>query len=213
MEKKNTGLVVLVIILCLVVLGLGGYIVYDKVLNKPVDTEVKEDDNIVNEQNESIDYVKFENELKENFNVIYEAYSSPNTYCGKESVTSDKISPNGNKYQESTQFKSYDELYSYLNGYATSDVISTLSKVSKEHYLEENGKLYCANLGKGGVYEHNNTLIEYEEITDGTINGIAYIILSADMNDSGKTYDLEEYKVVFTKNSDKYIISKFEKIK
>lgn len=34
MEKKNTRLIVLVIILCLLVLGLGGYIVYDKVLTK-----------------------------------------------------------------------------------------------------------------------------------------------------------------------------------
>lgn len=34
MEKKNTGLIVLIIVLSLLVLGLGGYIVYDKVLSK-----------------------------------------------------------------------------------------------------------------------------------------------------------------------------------
>lgn len=49
MEKKNTGLVVLVIILSLLVVGLGGYIVYDKLLgDKDIDNknnmaEVKND--------------------------------------------------------------------------------------------------------------------------------------------------------------------------
>ena len=32
MEKKNTGLIVLVVVLSLLVVGLGGYIVYDKIL-------------------------------------------------------------------------------------------------------------------------------------------------------------------------------------
>ena len=40
MENKNTGLKVMVIILCLLVLGLSGYIVYDKVFS-----EVQETDN------------------------------------------------------------------------------------------------------------------------------------------------------------------------
>ena len=37
MEKKNTGLIVLVVILCLLVGGLGGYIICDKVINKDND--------------------------------------------------------------------------------------------------------------------------------------------------------------------------------
>ena len=36
MEKKNTGLIVLVVVLSLLVVGLGGYIVYDKILNNGV---------------------------------------------------------------------------------------------------------------------------------------------------------------------------------
>ena len=39
-QKNNSGLVALIIVLCLVVLGLGGYIVYDKVLsNNPNNSE------------------------------------------------------------------------------------------------------------------------------------------------------------------------------
>lgn len=39
MEKKNTGLIVLVVILCLLVGGLGGYIICDKVINKENDID------------------------------------------------------------------------------------------------------------------------------------------------------------------------------
>ena len=39
MEKKNTGLIVLVVILCLLVGGLGGYIICDKVINKDNDID------------------------------------------------------------------------------------------------------------------------------------------------------------------------------
>lgn len=50
MEKKNTGLIVLVVILSLVVIGLSGFIVYDKVLN------TKENNNTnTNEETKIID--------------------------------------------------------------------------------------------------------------------------------------------------------------
>ena len=49
MEKKNTGLIVLVVVLSLLVVGLGGYIVYDKILNNGVSDNgnadnIKDDD-------------------------------------------------------------------------------------------------------------------------------------------------------------------------
>ena len=54
MEKKNTGLIVLVIILSLLVVGLGGFIVYDKVLSN---NEVENNDNneINNDENNQVD--------------------------------------------------------------------------------------------------------------------------------------------------------------
>ena len=42
MNQENNGLIVLVVILCLMVLGLGGYIAYDKVLNN---NSTKQNDN------------------------------------------------------------------------------------------------------------------------------------------------------------------------
>ena len=49
MEKKNTGLIVLVVVLGLLVVGLGGYIIYDKILDKSInDTNNKDkNDNII----------------------------------------------------------------------------------------------------------------------------------------------------------------------
>lgn len=49
MEKKNTGLIVLIVVLCLLVVGLGGYIVYDKMLDKNInDSDNKgKNDNII----------------------------------------------------------------------------------------------------------------------------------------------------------------------
>ena len=49
MEKKNTGLIVLVVVLSLLVVGLGGYIVYDKILNNGISDNgnadnIKDDD-------------------------------------------------------------------------------------------------------------------------------------------------------------------------
>ena len=56
MEKKNTGLIVLVVVLSLLVVGLGGYIVYDKMLDKNInDSDNKgKNDNIIdkNDKNE-----------------------------------------------------------------------------------------------------------------------------------------------------------------
>lgn len=51
MEKKNTGLIVLVIILFLLVIGLGGFIVYDKILNNNDNNT----NNEVNNNNEAND--------------------------------------------------------------------------------------------------------------------------------------------------------------
>ena len=56
MEKKNTGLIDLVVVLSLLVVGLGGYIVYDKMLDKNInDSDNKgKNDNIIdkNDKNE-----------------------------------------------------------------------------------------------------------------------------------------------------------------
>ena len=52
MEKKNTGLIVLVIILSLLVVGLGGFIIYDKVFSNKVENTKDESNNVITENNQ-----------------------------------------------------------------------------------------------------------------------------------------------------------------
>lgn len=64
MEKKNIGLIVLIIVLSLLVVGLGGFIVYDKVLsNNEVDNKENTDLNSYIENNDV-------NNFDENLNTI-----------------------------------------------------------------------------------------------------------------------------------------------
>jgi len=63
MKKKNTGLIVLVIVLSLLVVGLGGFIIYDKVLNK---------NNEVIEKNNNSAEEKNENNIDENLDKVFE---------------------------------------------------------------------------------------------------------------------------------------------
>lgn len=63
MENKNTGLIVLVIILSLIVVGLSGFIIYDKVLsNDKIDDNNINDTNDNNENNDNTDLL---NQYKE----------------------------------------------------------------------------------------------------------------------------------------------------
>ena len=51
MEKKNTGLIVFIVILSLLVLGLGGIVIYDRVSNNKNDNITEKDDNNQNKNN------------------------------------------------------------------------------------------------------------------------------------------------------------------
>ena len=51
MEKKNTGLIVFIVILSLLVLGLGGIVIYDRVSNNKNDNITEKDDNNQNNNN------------------------------------------------------------------------------------------------------------------------------------------------------------------
>ena len=46
-RRSSTGIAVLITVLVMLVLGLGGFIVYDKVLNKKEEPQIKEEDNKV----------------------------------------------------------------------------------------------------------------------------------------------------------------------
>ncbi|MBQ7141231.1 MAG: hypothetical protein IJO32_06995 [Bacilli bacterium] len=56
MEKKNTGLIVLVVVLSIAVLGLSGFIVYDKILSNEEEIITKNDNENSDESNKNITF-------------------------------------------------------------------------------------------------------------------------------------------------------------
>ena len=65
MEKKNTGLIVLVVVLSIAVLGLGGFIVYDKVLKSE-----KEDNNKIETNNNQMNQSNNINKLDDTKEIV-----------------------------------------------------------------------------------------------------------------------------------------------
>lgn len=226
MEKKNTGLIVLVVILSLLVVGLGGYIVYDKVLSKEdsnINNDVKDNDNIQNntDNNENNntsndntnDDLDLSKKLKSVFGSIYDFMISPNPYCGKRS-SDDKISAEGGLYYyASTEFSSYQEMIDKFKKYASEEVL-TRGGTTKQYYLEKDGKLYCKDHGKGKVLGYRDAFINISEETDNRVVADVIAVLATDMwenNPDTISYYIEDYKVVFEKNSNnEFIITSME---
>ena len=75
-EKKNTGLYVLVAILCVLVLGLGSYIVYDKILSKP---QQNENNDTTGNQTNNNDTKKIADSIISNNEIITEKVDFSNT--------------------------------------------------------------------------------------------------------------------------------------
>ncbi|MBQ8192723.1 MAG: hypothetical protein IJZ46_01450 [Bacilli bacterium] len=74
MENRNMGLKVLVVILCVLVLGLGGYILYDKIVNNTL-TEDEAIDNFVYEISMTEENLKNNNEYTVEYNdLVFQAY-------------------------------------------------------------------------------------------------------------------------------------------
>lgn len=225
MEKKNTGLIVLVVILSLLVVGLGGYIVYDKVLNKEdsnINNNVKDNNNIQNNTDNTTnndastsgnDDLDLSKKLKSVFGSIYDFMISPNPYCGKRS-SDDKIEAEGGLYYyASTEFSSYQEMIDKFKKYASEEVL-TRGGTTKQYYLEKDGKLYCKDHGKGKVLGYRDAFINISEETDNRVVADVIAVLATDMwenNPDTISYYIEDYKVVFEKNSNnEFIITSME---
>ncbi|MGM9876770.1 MAG: hypothetical protein ACI310_06050 [Bacilli bacterium] len=207
--RKNTGLIILVIILSILVILLGGYIVYDKILD--VDSDVidnipndnEKGDSSINNDSISID-ASLITELKETFKKIYNLYTSPNPYCGK-TQASDKMEMG---YRLSVEYSSYQEMVDSFKEYASEDVI-TSGKNARENYLEENGKLYCKDFGKDSSYSYSDSLIWIADESETKISTIITVTLI----DINNVYASTVYNnVVFEKDSNNnFIITLIER--
>ena len=94
MEKKNTGLIIIVIVLSVLVVGLSGYIVYDKILSTSNTTTNQKEassidtDNKINKKYSVGDEITFNNEK---WNVIKESNESDDYVVVLKSTVLDEL--------------------------------------------------------------------------------------------------------------------------
>lgn len=204
--KKNKVLIVLIVILSLFVVGLGGYVVYDNVLDKSnIKNDMDDSNNSVKDNNttnndSSTENINIDSDLKEKlkntFGAIYYFITSPNPYCGEYTSTNKLPEDGGNYYRVSTEYSSYQEMINRFKKYASEEVLTSNRNV-KKNYLEENGKLYCKDFGKGGVYEYKDSFLNVKESSDNKISTNIIALLTAGTD----YYAIESYDVVFEKNN------------
>ena len=125
MEKKNTGLIVLIVVLSIAVLGLGGFIIYDKVLNN----DSKNNSNEINKEDNEISNVSKEEVLWLNDTLVQNLYNMVifpgddilgNWYFYEnEKVTLDNISNDTKLYMAYTQLNKNDIEYKEDNLHGT----------------------------------------------------------------------------------------------
>lgn len=138
MEKKYTGLVVCNTVLILIVLGLVGFIVYDKVINsKPNDNVVQPDNN--DEQNKEPKELYSIKKLGDKV-----SYTGKNNFQVKEGEFSFEypvININSEEIRRvnSEILKVYQDVYSFINSNYTKEVSETpMCQIT----INKNGKLY-----------------------------------------------------------------------
>lgn len=143
MKKKNTGLIISVIILSILVVGLSSFIIYDKVLSKKNEVNNQENNNkpklLSNE--EAITEGK---RLYDQATKIYETWVLI-PYCGatrseineKDIETLGDVGYGNGDYYKSN-FKSFDKLKDYLKQWLSEDIVD--KKIIKSR--EWNGATY-----------------------------------------------------------------------
>ena len=127
-EKNNSGLIALVIILCLLVLGMGGYIVYDKkISDKEIPTNETTNNEISNNQSS----------VGNNYNVTIKNEREATLDDIKVKVENGNIKfTNGSKEKV---FSSVNAKYIFLVSYMD-------SANTRLYYITNNNELYYKNL-------------------------------------------------------------------
>lgn len=240
MEKKNTGLIILVIILSLLVVGLGGFIVYDKVLSNDKVEDNNEvngcvNNNITNNNSQNtqeyVGYIKPEEhvEIEENkktklvevFKFVYNYNLSKfyGNYCVGGTDENDTINPPSgadsiHEYNiASTEYSSFKEMMDYLETYMTPNIIYDTDFMTIDNFIEKDGKLYCPYFytGKGGVYEFKDAKIKYSKPYENHIHVTMETTLFTDMGGVEK-YANELFDVSFKKKNNNWVIYSYTQL-
>lgn len=207
--KKENNKGIIIIILSLSIVGLIGYIAYDKLLSNN-DNEVLETKKENNEETKENVSIPTNEEIKEIFEFTYNYFEMPFVYCGKTDDKSAEIYEIARYI--STEFTTYEEMLNSVKKYMTTDVIASKSRfaaTTKEYYLEKDGKLYCDDTYKGYIYEQGNIDIK---ITNSTENKVIFIgTMELTDPDNNKIYDKVDATLENINNN--WVITSYEKQK
>lgn len=208
MPKIIKEFIVIIVVLIIIVIGLASYIVYDKILNTEIDYEINNENNVCTNtntnttNNNSIDkeYNKIIKEIKDIYDVAYDFKTTQYVYCGESEPsnhqTIDDINDN-----VSTQFKTYDEMYNYLRQYMSEELIKAQRYFKENFYKEEDGKLYCLNVGKELSYNLGDVTISIDNIENNKISVTAMqevISTNTYYQKIKLTYELVDNKYIVT---------------
>lgn len=86
-QKKNTGIIILIVVLSLLVVGLGGYLIYDKFITK--DSNIEEKDNTKKKDNSNIENNNFISKIDEAKDWIHDADYDYNVSANSYSIDFD----------------------------------------------------------------------------------------------------------------------------
>lgn len=214
MNKVNKGLIGIVVILSVLVLGLGSYVIYDKVLKE---------DNINNIQNESSnnlneDIVLLSEQealdiVKEKTKKYFEYYHNLGPYCGK--IDGDDYISFGSyetqdfrDYNASITYKNIKEMKEYYASFMIEDLFPSYIE-NGVSYIEQDGKLYCqlSHKGCGDMYNEDASYYVIDNIAEDTI--VSKVILASDT--CGDVQNIREGKVTLVKDSlDNWLVSQYD---
>lgn len=160
MEKNKKSFVILVVLLIIVILGLAGFIVYDKVLNK----ETKEENNNITNVSK-LSEIEAKKIVEEKTKLVFNYVNSLMPYCGERNYDDYIGSDEYQKWDASTSYTSKNELLNYLHTFMSDDVLNEYSfeeSYIEPIYKEENNKLYCYHPITGGGLQYNDGKTSYQ---------------------------------------------------
>lgn len=176
-EKNNKFLRIMIFLISIIIIGLTGYIIYEKALSK----DTKEENNNTNINNK----VKLTEEdakkiVEEKTKLVFIYENSLMPYCGERDDNDYIKTGEFQRWDASTSYSSKNELLNYLRTFMSDDVIKEYS-VEKMYtlpiYKEENNKLYCyhPNIGGGNNYNAGKTYYQILNVTENYIDAIGNI--------------------------------------
>ena len=209
-KNSNKGLIILIIILFIMVLGLGGYVIYDKLLTND-SKETTTSNNSENKDREEQKSISESEALTIGNELWKYAYSTfwgtepawtnhpsdtPNQYGGIENICDTTIEQVKSKY--ASDFKAQS---CYSDG-------TTCADYTIDNFVSE---VACQGAGRGGIQDYKDTSLTVKSIQDNKIvfTAKSEYCGSSFCHESNETVKEVEKDFVIVKQNDNWLISSF----